>query len=116
MTTHQLGYEQDIEGLAKALSLLAPDLANEIAKCCEQAYRRGYQQGALYGPGRDREISAWRFDGAYDSAPAAPGTGLGDCNSSTSFERLEMEAANASSLVDLLCLRPDSRALEALPE
>ena len=62
--------------LAHQLHCLCPDLAEQIARCCEQAYRRGYQQGAIYGKDLDREICNWRFDGTdstkYNQAVAPP--------------------------------------------
>lgn len=48
--------------IARQLLEICPDLALHIARCTEQAYRRGYQQGALYGHGLDQQVSAWRFD------------------------------------------------------
>lgn len=48
--------------VAEQLHRLCPSLAAEVAKCCEQAYRRGYQQGALYGHGLDEQIANWRFN------------------------------------------------------
>ena len=47
--------------IAEQLHDICPDLAAHIARCTEQAYRRGYQQGALYGHGLDDQIVDWRF-------------------------------------------------------
>lgn len=106
-----------------------PDLAAQIARCAEQAYRRGYQQGALYGHGLDREVCGWRFgwprgmvpsehsdEERYSIAIAPPdrrdlglhpglkkpkdgGTYGHTC---TALERLRMEASTCSELIQRL--------------
>jgi hypothetical protein len=98
--------------MAQQLHKLCPSLAAEVAKCCEQAYRRGYQQGALYGHGLDEQIADWRFNldpsipyqtdltAHYATASAPPDTRGGmRAFPATSLERLEMEASNASPLI-----------------
>lgn len=107
MTTQQDHWE--ITELAEKLCLLAPQLAEEIAHCCEQAYRRGYQQGGLYGHGINDQVASWRFnrDGCpahYAIAKAPPDTtGEKWGYTCTALERLEMEASNASTLVAAIC-------------
>ena len=106
--------------LAAKLNDLCPDLAEQIARCCEQAYRRGYQQGALYGKDLDREVCNWRFDGygemKYETAAAPPDLrdlglypGLKKAPKGqtygytcSSVHRLGIEASNASSLISTL--------------
>ena len=90
--------------LAKRLVSIAPELANEIAYCCEQAYRRGYQQGALYGFGLDDEIEHWRFSHhgmrmPYRKCVAPPDNRWKNVYTTRPIYRLQLEAANASSLV-----------------
>ena len=106
--------------LAHELQDLCPELAQHIARCTEQAYRRGYQQGALYGNQLDRDVCNWRFDGIgpskYDKAIAPPdrrdlglhpdlpkapkGSTYG--YSCTSLERLQVEASNCSEIISAL--------------
>jgi hypothetical protein len=106
--------------LAQELQDLCPDLAHHIARCTEQAYRRGYQQGALYGKELDRDVCNWRFDGIdsskYDKAIAPPDRrdlglhpGLKKARAGHSYgytcsaiERLSFEAGAASELIDAL--------------
>lgn len=61
---------------AGQLLRICPELADEIARCCEQAYRRGYEQGAFTGAGLDSEIHDWRYDQQHPrdrfSVAAAP--------------------------------------------
>lgn len=110
--------------MAKQLHELYPGLAAEIAKCCEQAYRRGYQQGAAFGQGLGKEIFEWRFglDPAapeqadltahYSMAPVPPSTEAArplPAEFCSSLARLSMEASNASTLIwDLVGQSPAS--------
>ena len=102
--------ELSVEEIVRGLMKLAPRLTEDIARCCEQAYRRGYQQGALYGTGLDQEVIRWRFfqpndmPERYSVAIAPPDNrGPGYGFSCSAFERLSMEAGNASSLICHLC-------------
>lgn len=106
--------------IARQLEKVCPDLAEHIARCTEQAYRRGYQQGALYGKDLDREVCNWRFNGSdhtkYDQAIAPPDRrdlglhpGLSKAPEGHSYgytcpavERLSFEAGNASDVVSAL--------------
>ena len=106
--------------LAEQLHDLCPDLADHIARCTEQAYRRGYQQGALYGKGLDQDISDWRFNGSdsskYNQAVAPPDrrdrglypglqaapAGRSYGHTCSAVERLGMEASNCSELISAL--------------
>ena len=106
--------------LAQQLHDLCPDLAEHIARCCEQAYRRGYQQGAIYGKELDRQVCNWRFDGTdstkYNQAVAPPDRrdlglhpGLKKAPKGHSYgytcsavERLSFEAGSASDLISAL--------------
>jgi hypothetical protein len=112
--------------IAQQLEAICPDLALHIARCCEQAYRRGYQQGALYGHGLDQQVCNWRFDvpddidlsitpasARYDTSMAPPDRrdlglhkGLHKAAAGTSYgyttsavERLSFEAGNCSDVV-----------------
>lgn len=94
----------DFTDLAKQLVSIAPELANEIAYCCEQAYRRGYQQGALYGFGLDDKVEHWRFSNhglkmPYRKCVAPPDNRWKNVYTTRPIYRLQMEAANASNLV-----------------
>lgn len=111
--------------IASKLLAVAPDLHEHIARCCEQAYRRGYQQGSLYGHGLDAQITDWRFctpanpdpegtpaTARYGSAIAPPdrrdiGLPAGSTYgwSCSAVERLRIEASNASDLVAALMHR-----------
>lgn len=114
--------------IARRLLEICPDLALHIARCTEQAYRRGYQQGALYGHGLDQQVSAWRFDlpadhdddtslsARYDRAAAPPDRrdlglhpplqkappGRSYGYSTTAVQRLAMEAGSASEVISEL--------------
>lgn len=130
----------DLQTIHK-LHEICPDLAAQIAKCTEQAYRRGYQQGALYGHGLDREVCNWRFawpkgmdpsehsaSERYSVATAPPdrrdlglhpgvekpkngGTYGYTC---TALERLRFEASNCSELIDLLAHAEEKTREESL--
>ncbi len=115
--------EMENTELARALLRMAPELAAEIARCCEQAYRRGYRQGALYGKGLELEVSDWRFTAHDDAMPKyamaikppdtrGPGWGL----TCSSLERLSMEAGSASGLVSSLCTWTDDCDETSTPE
>lgn len=97
--------------IASQLKEICPDLALHIARCTEQAYRRGYQQGALYGKDLDAEVAEWRFrlpddfsawtqstSIAYDISPAPPGS-FNPHYSTSAVERLSMEADNCSEVI-----------------
>ena len=106
--------------IARQLEKVCPDLAEHIARCTEQAYRRGYQQGALYGKDLDREVCNWRFNGPdhtkYDQAMAPPDIrdlglypGLKKAPKGSTYgytcsavKRLSLEAGNASDVVAAL--------------
>ena len=115
--------------LAQQLKQICPDLAQHIARCTEQAYRRGYQQGAIYGKDLDKQIVRWRFDPPadfdwdnqapserYNDAPAPPDRrdlglhpdlqkppkGHSYGYSCSSVERLSFEAGNCSELISAL--------------
>lgn len=101
----------DLFTVAEQLHKLCPSLAAEVAKCCEQAYRRGYQQGALYGRGLDEQIANWRFNldpsihaaDHYAKALEPPDTrGAGYGYPVSSLERLDCEASFASELISRL--------------
>ncbi len=118
----------DLETIHK-LHEICPDLAAQIAKCTEQAYRRGYQHGGLYGHGLDREVCNWRFawpkavdprehpaGDEYSVAIAPPDrrdlglhpglkkTRKGETYGYTciALKRLSMEASNCSELIQRL--------------
>ena len=73
-----------------------PWLAEEIAAVAEQAYRRGYQQGASCGASNEA-IARWRFSPAKKSrykTAAIPPPGKG--SSERAIDRHSCEAINAS--------------------
>ena len=97
---------------AAKLLITSPDLLDHIAQCCEQAFRRGYQQGALNGGGKDQEIYDWRFDpvpetGFYDyqDAPTPPG-GKHVFPPTSALDRLQMESP-VSDLIEALLWEVD---------
>jgi len=74
-----------------------PWLANEIAAISEQAYRRGYQQGA-YRKADDGEIADWRYKPFGDKSRYYTATTPPNCTSPSipAIKRLQMEARNVS--------------------
>ena len=87
---------------AKQLIEVFPEIGLHIAKACEQAYRRGYQQGYELGINKEPEqvIWKWRFSYPYELAIAPPDKrGKGHGFSCTAIERLKMEAGNSSSVI-----------------
>lgn len=50
------------EDLATRLNEVYPELAEDIARCCEQAFRRGFHHGLVATPGMEKEIREWRYD------------------------------------------------------
>jgi len=91
----------DSSVIAADLHAIYPGLALEIAAACEQAYRRGYQQGSLYGTEiPEAMIADWRFSYPYELAVSPPDNrGESAGFSCTSFYRLEMETSNMKSAV-----------------
>ena len=93
------------DSVAEKLLRLCPQLAFEIALAAEQAYRRGYQQGALHGVGHSKQIYEWRFDDqtprqrySVSTPPPSDEETPWVCNS---VERLAMEQCGSSLIHEL---------------
>ena len=89
---------------AKQILNVCPEIAEHIARCTEQAYRRGYQHGALNGHGLKMQVYKWRLmlNGSKLSF-AEPPPGAFYKYPCSSVERLVMEAPFSSELVHQLC-------------
>jgi len=109
------------DAMAEQLLVICPDLAQHIARVAEQAFRRGYQHGALRGGGLDHEIWQWRFQSTLgqphrylDRAVIPPGmNGWQQRGYTTSLFRLACEASNTTPLVDALVrrARPENKVI-----
>ena len=107
-------YLETIEKQAEQIKEICPDIAKHIARACEQAYRRGYQQGATYGSGKLSEVAKWRFldmpkdfdpwkhsgKHRYDQATPPPGVvHKMPARHRSSLYRLQCEAQEVSQLM-----------------
>ncbi len=112
----EIFYEQYKQ--AKQIKEICPDIAKHIARACEQAYRRGYQQGATFASDKLDEVAEWRFSDfpenfdhynqsaqeRYDQATPPPGVKYEmPMHSRSALHRLQCEAGNVSELIDHLC-------------
>ena len=103
---------------AEQIKKICPDIAKHIARACEQAYRRGYQQGATFAADKLDEVVEWRFNDfpegfdhysqpaqeRYDQATPPPGVKyrMPPYNRSALY-RLQCEAGNVSEFMSNLC-------------
>ena len=112
----EIAYEQYEQ--AEQIKKICPDIAKHIARACEQAYRRGYQQGATFASDKLDEVVEWRFDDfpedfdhynqpaqeRYDQATPPPGVEYEmPVNRRSALYRLQCESGNVSEFMTHLC-------------